>query len=70
MAAHFWFVRNHHTRIEKVALVTDAQIGALALHIVSHFVAAEAQHFDFDELAAAVDWLVGLVTASRFDGAR
>ncbi len=57
MVAHFRFVRDHHTRIEKVALVTDVQIGELAPHIASHFVAAEVRHFDFDELDAAVDWV-------------
>ena len=57
MVTHFRFVRDHHAKIKKVALVTDAPIGELAPHIASHFVAAEVQHFGFDELDAAVDWV-------------
>ena len=57
MVAHFRFVRGHHEKIEKVALVTDAPVGELAPKIAKHFVAAEIQHFDFDDLNAAIDWV-------------
>jgi SpoIIAA-like len=58
MAAHFRFVRDHHRRIRKVALVTDSPIGNIAEHFVRHFVSAEIRHFAAGEAAAARQWIV------------
>src|SRR4051812_18941089 len=41
MAAHFRFVRDHHRRVRKIAIVTDSALGSVAEHLVSHFVSAE-----------------------------
>ncbi len=40
MAAHFRFVRDHHKKVRKVAVVTDAKLGEVAEKLASHFVAA------------------------------
>lgn len=61
MAAHFRFVRDHHKRVRKVALVTDSKLGDVAERLASHFVAAEIRHFRATELEAARAW----VTAAR-----
>jgi len=58
MAAHFRFVRDHHKRIRKVALVTDSAIGNVAQHLASHFVSAEIRHFAAGELEAAKQWVM------------
>ena len=57
MLAHLRFVRDHHQRIEKVALVTDAGIATLAQKVAEHFVAAEVRQFGFEQLDAAVKWV-------------
>jgi hypothetical protein len=57
MAAHFRFVRDHHKKVKKVALVTDSKIGDVAERLASHFVAAEIRHFRATELEAAKAWL-------------
>jgi len=57
MAAHFRFVRDHHTRIKKVAIVTDAPIGTVAEKLASHFVSATIKHFPAGATAAARQWI-------------
>ena len=59
MAAHIRFVRDHHRRVKKVALVTDSSIGNIAERLASHFVAAEIKHFPAAQRAAAEKWIVG-----------
>jgi hypothetical protein len=57
MAAHFRFVRDHHTRIKKIALVTDSALGNVAEHLAAHFVSAEIRHFPAGSLDAAEQWV-------------
>jgi len=57
--AHFRFVRDHHRRVGKVAVVTDSALGGVAEHLASHFVAAEIKHFPAGEAEAATRWVVG-----------
>ena len=58
LLAHFRFVRDHHRRIEKVAVVTDSAIGNVAEHLASHFVAARIKRFHAGELEAAQQWVM------------
>ena len=58
MAAHFRFVRDHHKRIKKVAIVTDAPIGTVAEKLASHFVSATIKHFPAGAIAAAQQWIL------------
>lgn len=58
MAAHFRFVRDHHKRIRKVAVVTDAVLGDVAEKLASHFVAATIKHFPSGDVAAARRWIL------------
>lgn len=57
--AHFRFVRDHHRRVGKVAVVTDSALGGVAEHLASHFVAAEIKHFPAGEAEAATRWVLG-----------
>lgn len=59
MAAHFKFVRDHHRKVKKIAVVTDAKIGNLAEKLGSHFVAATIKRFPADKLPAAEKWING-----------
>jgi SpoIIAA-like len=57
LVAHVRFVRDHHRRIEKIALVTDSAIGNVAEHLASHFVSAQIKHFSAAEMAEAKQWI-------------
>jgi len=59
MLAHLRFVRGHHRRVKKIAVVTDSAFGEVAENLASHFVAAEIRHFPSGELAPAKAWIVG-----------
>jgi hypothetical protein len=62
MAAHFRFVRDHHKRVKKVAIVTDAALGNLAERLASHFVAATIKHFPAGGGRAAEQWIKGEIS--------
>ena len=57
VARHFRFVRDHHRKIKKVAIVTDSPFGNVAEHIAAHFVAAEIKHFGAGETESAEKWV-------------
>jgi hypothetical protein len=55
--AHMRFVRNHHQKIERVALVTDSPAARVAEALAKHFIAAEIKHFPFAGYEKALNWL-------------
>ena len=59
MAAHLRFVREHHKRIGKIALVTDSALGNVAEQLASHFVVAKIRHFAARDAEAARQWVTG-----------
>ena len=59
MAAHFRFVRDHHKKVKKVAVVTDLKLGEVAQKLASHFVSAEIKHFPAGQAQAARKWITG-----------
>ena len=58
MAAHFRFVRDHHKKIRRVALVTDSALGSVAENLASHFVSAEIKSFRSGDLDVAKQWVL------------
>ncbi|HTX96527.1 MAG TPA: STAS/SEC14 domain-containing protein [Mycobacterium sp.] len=58
MVNHFRFVRDHHKRIKKVAVVTDSTMGEVAERLTSHFVSAEIKHFPAGQNEAARQWII------------
>ena len=58
MIEHMKFVRNHHRKIAKVALVTDSKIADVAESFGKHFVKATIKHFPFNELEPAKEWIL------------
>ncbi|MDD5728790.1 MAG: STAS/SEC14 domain-containing protein [Victivallales bacterium] len=59
MIKHFKFIKEHHRKVAKVAMVTDSPIGGFAEHLAGHFVSAEIKHFPFTELENARKWISG-----------
>lgn len=57
LGSHLKFVRGHHRRIPRIAIVSDSRfLGALP-KVARHFVQADLQHFDAGETAAALTWI-------------
>ena len=54
---HLRFVRDHHKKIKKVAVVTDSPLGSAAEHLASHFVSAQIKHFPAGQLEEAKLWI-------------
>ena len=57
LTAHIRFVRNHHQKIERVALVTDSPVARVAEALAKHFIAADIKHFPFWDYEKALSWL-------------
>ena len=55
--AHLRFVRDHHQKIKKVALVIDSKFFEFVPRLVDHFVSAEVKHFDSGDQKSALEWL-------------
>jgi hypothetical protein len=53
---HVRFVRDHHQKIKRIALVTDAKLANLTPSIAEHFIKAELQHFAYDKLDDSIAW--------------
>lgn len=57
LISHLRFVRDHHRRIRRVAVVSDNALLTAGPKIASHFVTAELKSFPAAERAAALTWL-------------
>lgn len=58
LVSHFKFVKNHHRKIKRVALVTDSLVGSVFEALASHFVEAEVKHFSYGNMEQARQWLL------------
>lgn len=56
---HVQFVRDHHRKIQRIALAADSKLTSVAPRIGEHFVKAEVKTFGYDQLDAAVAWAGG-----------
>jgi hypothetical protein len=57
LLSHLRFVRDHHRRIRRVAVVSDHPLLGVAPKIASHFLNAELKNFGAADRAAALAWL-------------
>ena len=57
LSSHLTFVKGHHKKIGRVALVTDSVFGNVAEKLASHFVNAEIKVFPFTSLEEANSWV-------------
>jgi|FLOH01.1.fsa_nt_gi hypothetical protein len=55
---HLKFVKEHHTKVKKLAFVTDSIIGEGAENIGNHFISAEIKRFNFADLEEAKAWIL------------
>lgn len=55
--AHMHFVRDHHKKVKRVAVVTDSHLADMAESLGNHFTSAEIKHFSYVEEAKALEWL-------------
>ena len=56
-ATHMRFVRDHHEKVERVAVVTDSPLAGMVASLGKHFISAEVKHFPYLDVAKALDWL-------------
>ena len=59
LLAHLRFVKDHHRRIQRIAVVTDSDLLTIAPKIASHFVQAEVRTFPRPQREEALHWLRG-----------
>jgi hypothetical protein len=59
LLSHLRFVRDHHRRIRRIAVVSDSALLSVAPKIASHFVSAELRTFEASARAAALAWVEG-----------
>jgi hypothetical protein len=55
--SHLKFVKDHQSKIEKVAAVSDSGFLRIIPSVASHFVKAEVRHFDYHDKEKALEWL-------------
>lgn len=55
--SHLRFVRDHHRKIRRIAVVSDSALLSVGPRIANHFVSAEVRPFAAADRAAALDWL-------------
>ena len=55
--SHFKFVRNYHSKIRKVAIVSDSNVMELLPRIAKHFVNAELRNFKGGREVEALAWI-------------
>ena len=68
LVSHLRFVRDHHRRIRRIAVVSDSTLLAVAPKIASHFVSAELRTFEGAGRAAALAWIeAGVARRGCFD---
>ena len=58
LAGHLRFVRDHHRKVKRIAVVTDSAFGGIGEKLGSHFVAAEIKHFPAGQAEAAKRWII------------
>jgi hypothetical protein len=54
---HLRFVRDHHRRVRRIAVVTDSSLLSVAPRIAGHFVSAEVKTFPAGQRDAALAWI-------------
>lgn len=54
---HVKFVKDHHKKVARVAVVADSKFLTIAPPLVKLFVSAEIKHFDYDDIENAKQWI-------------
>lgn len=56
---HVQFVRDHQTKVKRIALAVDGTLAGLASRVGEHFVRAEVRVFSSDQVDEALAWAAG-----------
>jgi hypothetical protein len=59
LLSHLKFLKDHHRRIQRVAVVSDSSLLTVAPRIATHFVQADIRHFSCSQREEAFHWLRG-----------
>ncbi len=54
---HLRFIKNHHQRVRRVAVVSDSPIGNLLEITAGHFASADVARFTYGEFTEAREWV-------------
>lgn len=54
---HVKFVKNHHARIQKIAIVTNSKMADIAKTLLGPFISTEIKHFPYGEVDLAKQWI-------------
>ena len=58
LLSHLKFVKDHHSKIERVAAGSDNGFLRIIPSLASHFVKAEVKHFNYNDKDKALEWLI------------
>ncbi len=59
LTSHLKFIKEHHRKITRLAIVTDSKIVDFTKPIADHFVNAEIQIFPYEQLSRAEECAAG-----------
>lgn len=54
---HLTFIKNHHDKIDKVAIISKSTLPALVIPFANHFVNAKLKEFSFEEEDELNEWI-------------
>jgi hypothetical protein len=57
MLEHFNFIKQHHDKVRRVAVVTDSTVASFLPNLMDSFVSAEVKHFAYQDSEQALAWL-------------
>ncbi len=55
--AHMKFIKNHHTKIQKIALVTNSKFASTAEKYIGPYIKAKIKHFPHGQAESAKQWI-------------
>lgn len=53
---HVRFIRDHHRKVNRIAVAVDSKMAHIAPRIGEHFIHAEVKVFSYDDIDAAIVW--------------
>ncbi|RZF80886.1 STAS/SEC14 domain-containing protein [Pseudoalteromonas sp. CO325X] len=56
LLSHLQFVRDHHKKVNKVAIATNSLLGDFAQQLGAHFIHAEVKSFRYEQREQAKQW--------------
>ncbi len=57
LISHIQFIKNHHRKLKRLAVATDASAAEFAPSLAKHFLQPEVKSFGYDEVTQARDWV-------------